>query len=157
MRGMSTSVQTVVVATEQQVEPVVTGYIAQGFTVQSRTADSVTLFKKKEFSILWLVIGLLLCVIPLLVYLVQYSREEDKMVIIKVASGGELAAPATTLPAVDQLTWSPDRNQWWDGAAWQDATRTIPPNAAYSDDKLHWWDGVAWRAVPTVADPHQER
>lgn len=153
---MATAVQTVLVPSPDQIEMTIAGYISQGFSVQSRTPESVTLFKKKEFSILWLVVGFLLCIIPLLVYLIIYANEKDQMVIIRVAQEGELTSPGMTasLPAPEDLTWSTDRKMWWDGNAWQDAATTVPHTASYSDDNHFWWDGAEWRPNP-VAPPAQ--
>ena len=38
-------------------ESMINGYIAHGFIVANRTPTSVTLSKRKEFSVLWAVIG----------------------------------------------------------------------------------------------------
>jgi len=43
---------------------------------------------------------------------------------------------------------SPDRNYWWDGQSWQDASRRLPIGAQLSPDGAHWWDGVSWRPRP---------
>ena len=55
-------------------------------------------------------------------------------------------------PGVDPVTayrsgagLSPDGMHWWDGAAWQDASRVPPPLAQRSPDGLYWWDGSRWR------------
>jgi uncharacterized membrane protein YukC len=79
-----------------QLETMVNNYIAQGYTLVNRTPNQVTLIKRKEFSILWLVIGLILCLIPLLVYLIIYASEQDKMVVIDLVGaqpGGYAGSP----------------------------------------------------------------
>jgi hypothetical protein len=107
------AVSTVSVYSEAQMEQVITSYIAQGYIVSNRTPTSATLFKKKEFSILWLVIGLLLCLIPLIIYLFIYAAESDKMVQIFLADS--TSAPGVTT-AVGQM--SADGRWRWDGSQW---------------------------------------
>jgi len=71
----------------------ITSFITQGFTVVNKTASSATLQKKKEFKALWAVIGFLLCLLPLLIYLIVYAVQADVEVVeIKVL-------PAATSPA----------------------------------------------------------
>jgi len=86
-----------------QMESAVTGYIAQGFLVANRTTSSVTLVKRKQFSIVALVIGLILCVVPLLIYLVYYLTQQDQLIEISLAQIGQL---------------SPDGHWSWSGSAW---------------------------------------
>jgi hypothetical protein len=86
-----------------QMESAVTGYIAQGFVVANRTPTSVTVVKRKQFSIVALVIGLILCVVPLLIYLVYYLTLTDQLIEITLAQVGQL---------------SPDGHWSWNGSTW---------------------------------------
>jgi len=45
---------------------------------------------------------------------------------------------------------SPDGTHWWDGRAWHDSAREVPPFAQRSGDGGYWWDGHAWRPVPAA-------
>lgn len=45
------------------------------------------------------------------------------------------------------LLLSPDGTHWWDGQAWRDAQRDVPPAAMRSADGSYWWDGQKWRLV----------
>lgn len=119
----------------------ITSYIAQGFTVQNRGEDFAVLFKKKEFSVLWAVVGLALCLLPLLVYLIVYATQKDQLVEIRVST------------AQPQIHWSEDREQWWDGEAWHRVSQQLPPDAQVSPDGAHFWDGASWRAMPAGATP----
>ena len=66
-------------------------YVTQGFVVVHRTADLILLHRKKEFKIVWAVIGLVLCILPFLIYLVVYALQPDVEVVeIRIAK------PATT-------------------------------------------------------------
>ena len=56
------------------------------------------------------------------------------------------AMQAAAAPA-GPLQMSPDGAYWWDGQAWRDAQREVPPMAQRSPDGAFWWDGQKWRAV----------
>lgn len=71
-------------------EQVITTYVAQGFIVVNKTASSATLQKKKEFKIVWAVIGFLLCFLPLLVYLIIYLTQPDVEVVQINITGTEV-------------------------------------------------------------------
>jgi len=78
-------IQRVNVPSAEAMEQAITGYAAQGFVVASKTTTSATLQKAKEFKILWAVIGFLLCILPLLIYLIVYATQPDYEIIeIKV-------------------------------------------------------------------------
>src|SRR5258708_19515427 len=81
------------------------------------------MLKRKEFSILWLVIGLLLCLVPLLIYLIIYASESDKMVQIYLADPA--TGPAVVQPPAGQL--SPDGRWRWDGLQWVPVP-ALPPS-----------------------------
>lgn len=82
---MATKTVSLQAASMQELENTVSGYIAQGFSLANRTPTTVTLIKRKHFSVFWGVIGFLFCVLPLLIYLIVYSFENDQMVIITLA------------------------------------------------------------------------
>ncbi len=138
-----------VTATQVQVpdrgalDSAITSYIAQGFTVQNRGEDFAILFRKKEFSVLWAVVGLVLCLLPLLVYLIVYATQKDELVEIRIA----VAQP--------QVHWNEDREQWWDGEAWHRVSQQLPPGTQVSPDGAHFWDGASWRAMPAATPPAQ--
>ena len=138
---MAVSATQVQVPDRGTLDSAITSYIAQGFTVQNRGEDFAVLFKKKEFSVLWAVVGLVLCLLPLLVYLIVYATQKDQLVEIRVAT------------AQPQIHWSEDREQWWDGATWRRVSEQLPPDAQVSPDGAHFWDGAAWRAMPAAAAP----
>jgi hypothetical protein len=141
---VAANVQQINVVSQEELESAIMSYIAQGFSVSNRSAESVTLFKKKEFNILWAVIGFFLCLLPLLVYCIVYATQNDQMIVIKVAS----TATTPGLGAASSVTWSDDRQWWWDGSRWRDTQLELPPDAILAEDGHTWWDGVEWRAVP---------
>ena len=81
---MAAQVQVVEVDTPEEMETAISSYVVQGYVLANKTAASATMIKKKEFSALWAVIGFLICLIPLLVYLIIYAAENDKVVEIRV-------------------------------------------------------------------------
>jgi hypothetical protein len=145
---MSANVRTVSVPTREQMRQAVMSYVAQGFVVSTQDEDSATMFKKKEFSIVWAIVGLFLCFLPLLIYLIIYVTQSDEMVVIRVVGQAQPAELSSV--AVESLTWSEDRNYWWDGKAWIDAARTPPATAVWSESGTQWWDGKAWRNHATA-------
>jgi hypothetical protein len=139
---VAADVQQINVASQEELESAIMSYIAQGFAVSNRSAESVTLFKKKEFNVIWAVIGFFLCLLPLLVYSIVYATQSDQMIVIKVASADR------GLGAASSATWSDDRQWWWDGSRWRDTQLELPPDVILAEDGHTWWDGVEWRAVP---------
>ena len=92
---MATTVQTIQVQTNEQMQNAIRSYIVQGYVIANQTEFSTTMIKKKELSTLWAVVGLLLCVLPLLVYLIVYATQSDAVVEIRMASG---ASPSSQTP-----------------------------------------------------------
>ena len=132
----------------QAMHEAVTGLIAMGFHVAAQTPTETTMLKRKEFSMLWLVIGVVLCVIPLLIYLIVYAGERDSMIILRLQDRPVGSSP---MPRPEYLTWSEDRRVWWDGERWIDPAISFPASAPLSEDGLQWWDGQAWRPkLPTA-------
>ena len=126
------AVQQLSVYSPEQIDQAIRGYIAQGFVVMNRTRVSATMFKKKEFSILWLVVGLILCVIPLLIYLIVYAIQSDQMVEIRLIAAPAIAVPA---PPAGGSILSDDGRHWLDGQQSQPVPLpgsglAAPPSAA---------------------------
>jgi hypothetical protein len=140
---MSVATQQVYVPDRSALDQTITGYIAQGFTVQNRGDDFATLFKKKEFSVLWAVVGFLVCIIPLLVYLIVYATQKDQLVEIRIGETREL--PGTSGATIH---WSDDGRQWFDGKLWVDSRERLPESVQVSADRSHFWDGATWRPIP---------
>jgi len=85
---MAAQIERVVVDSVASMEQAITSYITQGFSVVNKTPTSVTLLKRKQFSIMWAVIGFIICVLPLLIYLLVYASQSDQVVEIVVTSKG---------------------------------------------------------------------
>ena len=58
---------------------------------------------------------------------------------------------AVVTPAADGPLMSEDGRYWWDGQAWRDATKEVPPDAMRSADGYYWWDSRAWRPMPPAS------
>jgi hypothetical protein len=155
------NVRYVDVTEPERMQMEITRLVSAGFTVANQSERSVTLVKRKEFSIPILIIGFLLCVIPLLIYLVVYAFQSDQIVEIRlvdkpevtpyrasdhVSVDGESSVSVEGAPVI-QLT--PDGQQWWDGAKWQPTATSYPPHALRKPDGSEWWDGERWRPVPS--------
>jgi len=140
---MAASVRQVQVGSRQEFDNTIMSYIAQGFVIQQQSEGSATLFKKKEFNVIWAIVGFFLCLLPLLVYCIVYATQSDEMVTVTIAAN---RGPATG----GELTWSEDRQWWWDGEKWRDTLLDLPPDAVLSEDRATWWDGETWRPVPAA-------
>ncbi len=84
---MAAQMQRLTVDSVSAMEQAITSYITQGFTVVNKTSSSATLVKRKQFSVLWAVIGFIVCVLPLLIYLIVYALQSDQVVEIVVQAG----------------------------------------------------------------------
>lgn len=133
------NVTAVRVGSENEMELAIASYISQGFVLSNRSPSGATMFKKKEFSILWLVVGFILCVVPLLVYLIVYAAQSDKMVQIQLVPASQAQLPASSTQVGMR---SADEQWWWDGNAWQPVgqptplAEAIPPPAASASEWL---------------------
>ncbi len=154
------NVRQIQVTEPEQMQLEITRLVSAGFMVASQNNRSVTLIKRKQFSIAAMVIGFFLCVVPLLIYLVVYALQQDQVVEIVMLDGPIVppyrgsehlpdAPPLTNPGPVLQL--SPDRQQWWDGISWRSTGESVPPHAVRQPDGSHWWDGTTWRPVPPGA------
>lgn len=155
-------VSAVQVTSENEMEMAIASYISQGFVLSNRSPAGATMFKKKEFQIVWAVIGFILCILPLLIYLIVYAAQSDQMVQIQlVPAGSQPQLPATTAQMVG--TRSADGHWWWDGASWQPIAQTAqpgqstPPQTAAASDWLPAPDaGAEHPTEPGGANPSEE-
>jgi hypothetical protein len=143
-------VQQYTVRDEVELQGAVMRQITNGFEVIDRTPSSVTLIKRKKFSVFWTVVGLFFFLFPFFIYLIVYAAQSDQIVEVRVVT-----PQAVEPPPVQQvgpvIQMSPDSSEWWDGATWRDAATSTPPQALRSDGGSHWWDGQGWRPVaPTL-------
>lgn len=138
---MATRSMSLLAPSSQDLETMTMSYIAQGFSVANKTPMQVTLVKRKEFSILWAVVGFIVCVLPLLIYLLVYALESDQMVTITVA-GAQQPAVAGQFPGTQPLSPS--------GTLYTPQPANYM-NAPRSPDGLYWWDGQSWRLIPQGA------
>ena len=72
-------------------------------------------------------IGLILCLLPLLIYLIVDAAESDKMVQIYLADPA--TAPASAPPPNGQL--SPDGHWQWNGVRWVPVQALTAPAAEH--------------------------
>jgi hypothetical protein len=81
---MATETRTLTVHDRAELDSTVTGYISQGFVVAQQTEMSVTMFKKRSFDIGKYFRGLIMCIVPGVLYLLRYTGEKNEMVIINI-------------------------------------------------------------------------
>lgn len=75
------AINRVQVPTTEEMEAAILSYLAKGFVVANKTKSSATLQKKKEFSVMWAVIGFVACMLPLLIYLIVYATKPDVEIV----------------------------------------------------------------------------
>jgi hypothetical protein len=75
---------TTVVQNAVDFETAINSYLAQGYVISNKSANSAMLTKKKEFSIPIGIITFLLCIIGLVIYAVWYSMQKDRLVTITI-------------------------------------------------------------------------
>jgi hypothetical protein len=102
--------RTIAVPSPEALQAAVGSHLAQGYVIQAASANDVYLFKAKRFEPVWAVIGLALCVIPLLVYLVIYLLQQDQAVHVIV----QRPPPPPRPPPQPAATTEP----YWDGNRW---------------------------------------
>jgi hypothetical protein len=69
-------------------EVVISSFVTQGYVLANKTLTSATMIKTKQFNIIWAIIGFFFCLLPLIVYLIVYAGEKDKVAEIRVRQGG---------------------------------------------------------------------
>jgi hypothetical protein len=164
-------VRRVHVPSHQQAQIERTRLMSQGYAPVSEDIRGgqtvIVLWRKKQFNGLAFGLGLLVWLLPGVIYLLIYMSRGDDLVELWVEEnkenkslespeGNEGRAPETqeaeTLPSLPPtVLLSPDRQQWWDGSEWRDLQDSIPPEVQRSPDARSWWDGQEWRPVPSVA------
>lgn len=75
------SVKQITVESKEALQLAQTTYLAKGFVVASSSAEKVVMQKKKEFKILWAVLGFLFCLLPLLIYIIVYATQPDVEIV----------------------------------------------------------------------------
>lgn len=118
------------VSSQEELSRTMAIYVSQGFQIMVQSPTSVSLIKRKEFNMVYAVLGFLLCTIPLFIYLIYYANQNDRVVEIRLTTSPRLPEPTGTA-ALEGGTAS--------GAG------TVPPQL--SPDGKHWWDGTQWRQV----------
>jgi hypothetical protein len=144
----------------EQMQLEITRLVSAGYVVANQNDRSVTLVKRKQFSIPMLIIGFFLCLLPLIIYLIVYAVQKDQIVEIRLIERAKaepyrasdhiaLEGEATRVPAdAPIIQVSPDGQQWWDGTDWRDTTSSYPQHAFHNPNGSEWWDGQSWHPVP---------
>jgi hypothetical protein len=82
---MATNVETMWVTSQEQLDATVQTLLAQGGQVQGQGDGEVQVYLKKKMNVIVLVVGLLLCLVPGLVYLLWYSTaDQNQQITVKI-------------------------------------------------------------------------
>ena len=73
------------------------------------------------------------------------------MVVVVLARRRPTLVAAVAPAAAAGPLMSEDGRYWWDGQAWRDATKEVPPDAMRSGDGYYWWDSRTWRPMPPAS------
>lgn len=106
MRVVATNVETVYVNNQEQLQERVQRYLAEGGEIREQTDDSVTLFVKKKMNVVVLIVGLLLCLVPGLAYLIWYlTADQSQLVTVKVGAASNIGGyhPAPTADMAEKM------------------------------------------------------
>jgi hypothetical protein len=113
-------------ANPQQLDQLILSYVAQGYKLEMQTDTRALLIKKRELNIVWVLVGLFLCFIPLVIELVRYYKDEDLIVELRLTPVDGSGASEPPLPPGkvqgDEPHLSADGTQWWDGTQWHRVT-----------------------------------
>jgi hypothetical protein len=127
---MATNVETMWVTSQEQLDATVQTLLAQGGQVQGQGDGEVHVYLKKKLNVLVLVVGLILCLVPGLVYLLWYTTsDQNQQITVKIgspssihtqhehwydqqavdgASPGTVAPPEPAAPATDLASAAPN-------------------------------------------------
>ena len=111
---MATNIETMWVTDQDNLQRTVQTLVAQGGVVQGQADTEVTVFLKKKMNIVVLIVGLVLCIVPGLAYLIWYATaDQSQQITVKVGSPTNIKT---------------DHQHWYDG---QDAagSPTVPTGA----------------------------
>jgi hypothetical protein len=90
---VAAKVETVKVASKSELRQEVANYISQGYVVSSQNDEMATLEFRVRYNMPLLILLLLLCIIPGLVYIFMVGAKAGRQVVIVVDSESETATP----------------------------------------------------------------
>lgn len=100
-------VSTINVQSAQEMHSVIQSYVVCGYAMVSQQPGSVTLVKRKQLSVVMLLIGLLLFILPMFIYLIVYMLKKDDFVEVRMVD------VSATLPSMP-VQASPPPQPWRD-------------------------------------------
>lgn len=98
------TVRTIEVSSAQQMHSVIQSFVVQGYAMVAQQPGSVTLVKRKQFSVIMLLIGMFLFVLPMFLYLLYYALKKDQYVEVRLV---ETYAPPPSYPTPAQAPPQP--------------------------------------------------
>ena len=122
---MATNIETMWVTSQEQLDSTVQTLLGQGGQVQGQADGEVHIYLKKKMNIVVLVVGLILCLVPGLVYLLWYTTsDQNQQITVKIGSPTSIHT---------------EHEHWYDQQAVDGASPgTVPPEvpAAPADPAL---------------------
>src|SRR4051812_26792936 len=84
---MATNVETMWVTSQDQLNATVQTLLSQGGVVQNQAEGEVVVYLKKKMNMVVLIVGLILCLVPGLAYLIWYSTaDQNQQITVKIGS-----------------------------------------------------------------------
>jgi hypothetical protein len=168
-RAGQVTLETINVATTNDMHEAINRYLMLGFTIKSQTPEMTALVKEPIIGttnlfatikeqhwtsgeIVKLILLTLCCFVPGSLYLRGRLRAHatTENVVIRVdPSSAAIGASQASQNQTDGFQMNEDRSLWWNGTAWISCEASVPPGAQLSDDGAMWWDGELWRPVPS--------
>lgn len=114
---MAANIETMWVSDTTQLQSTVQSLVAQGGVVQGQGETEVQVYLKKKLNIVVVIVGLLLCLVPGIAYLIWYSTaDQNQQITVKIGSPASIhtqhqhwydedaidgASPGTVPPAAE--------------------------------------------------------
>ena len=117
---MAANIETMWVSDTTQLQSTVQSLVAQGGVVQGQGETEVQVYLKKKLNVVVVVVGLILCLVPGIAYLIWYSTaDQNQQITVKIGQPGSIHTEHT---------------HWYDEDAIDGASPgTVPPAASAGD------------------------
>jgi hypothetical protein len=88
---MGTNVETMWVSDQAQLQATVQTLVSQGGVVQGQSETDVQVYLKKKLNIVVVIVGLILCLVPGIAYLIWYSTaDQNQQISVRIGQPGSI-------------------------------------------------------------------